>query len=86
MFRQVSEEQREQSEGRYRNVLLEAVQDAVHLSAQNQQLQAENKQLQKGRWIWTHIRVESFEGKCLEKISSYIKLICTFTPLQHWES
>lgn len=51
MFRQVSEEQREQSEGRYRNVLLEAVQDAVHLSAQNQQLQAENKQLQKGRWI-----------------------------------
>uniref|UniRef100_A0A3Q2TBC0 Si:dkey-201i24.3 n=1 Tax=Fundulus heteroclitus TaxID=8078 RepID=A0A3Q2TBC0_FUNHE len=44
-FRQVSEEQRKISEGRYRSVLLEAVQDAVHLSAQNQQLRAENKQL-----------------------------------------
>ncbi|KAM4586519.1 uncharacterized protein V3H82_005340 [Fundulus diaphanus] len=46
-FRQVSEEQRKISEGRYRSVLLEAVQDAVHLSAQNQQLRAENKQLGK---------------------------------------
>uniref|UniRef100_A0A3Q3JJE8 Uncharacterized protein n=1 Tax=Monopterus albus TaxID=43700 RepID=A0A3Q3JJE8_MONAL len=45
VFRQVSEEQRKMSEGRYRNVLLEAVQDAVYLSAQNQQLQADNKQL-----------------------------------------
>ncbi|KAF7228103.1 transcript variant X3 [Nothobranchius furzeri] len=47
VFRQVSEEQRKLSEGRYRSLLLEAVQDAVHLSAQNQQLQADNKQLQK---------------------------------------
>ncbi|XP_019109275.1 moesin/ezrin/radixin homolog 1 [Larimichthys crocea] len=47
VFRQVSEEQRKMSEGRYRSVLLEAVQDAVYLSAQNQQLQAENKQLRK---------------------------------------
>nr|XP_020478194.1 stress response protein NST1-like isoform X2 [Monopterus albus] len=47
VFRQVSEEQRKMSEGRYRNVLLEAVQDAVYLSAQNQQLQADNKQLRK---------------------------------------
>lgn len=47
VFRQVSEEQRRMSEGRYRSVLLEAVQDAVYLSAQNQQLQADNKQLRK---------------------------------------
>ncbi|XP_041800708.1 osmotic avoidance abnormal protein 3 [Chelmon rostratus] len=47
VFRQVSEEQRKMSEGRYRSVLLEAVQDAVYLSAQNQQLQADNKQLRK---------------------------------------
>lgn len=50
VFRQVSEEQRKMSEGRYRGVLLEAVQDAVYLSAQNQQLQADNKQLRKGQW------------------------------------
>ncbi|XP_070819481.1 golgin subfamily A member 6-like protein 9 [Chaetodon trifascialis] len=47
VFRQVSEEQRRMSEGRYRSLLLEAVQDAVYLSAQNQQLQADNKQLRK---------------------------------------
>ncbi|XP_069576090.1 golgin subfamily A member 6-like protein 9 isoform X2 [Brachyistius frenatus] len=47
VFRQVSEEQRRISESRYRSVLLEAVQDAVYLSAQNQQLQADNKQLRK---------------------------------------
>ncbi|GAA6235245.1 osmotic avoidance abnormal protein 3 isoform X2 [Lates japonicus] len=47
VFRQVSEEQKMMSEGRYRSVLLEAVQDAVYLSAQNQQLQADNKQLRK---------------------------------------
>ncbi|XP_047209187.1 osmotic avoidance abnormal protein 3 [Girardinichthys multiradiatus] len=47
VFRQVSEEQRKISEGRYRSVLLEAVQDAIYLSTQNQQLQAENKQLRK---------------------------------------
>ncbi|XP_074529943.1 uncharacterized protein LOC141793287 [Halichoeres trimaculatus] len=47
IFRQVSDEQRKMTEGRYRAVLLEAVQDAVYLSAQNQQLQAENKQLRK---------------------------------------
>ncbi|KAM4555676.1 uncharacterized protein PAE49_014652 [Odontesthes bonariensis] len=46
-FRQVSEEQRKMSEGRYRSVLLEAVQDAIYLSAQNQQLQADNAQLRK---------------------------------------
>ncbi|CAJ1058564.1 hypothetical protein PFLUV_G00122180 [Xyrichtys novacula] len=45
VFRQVSEEHRKMSEGRYRGVLLEAVQDAVYLSTQNQELQAENKQL-----------------------------------------
>ncbi|XP_062250390.1 golgin subfamily A member 6-like protein 4 isoform X2 [Platichthys flesus] len=44
-FREVSEEHRKTSEGRYRCVLLEAVQDAVYLSAQNQQLQADNRQL-----------------------------------------
>ncbi|XP_056296124.1 kinesin-like protein KIF17 [Pseudoliparis swirei] len=47
VFRQVSEEQRRMSESRYRSVLLEAVQDAVYLSAQNQELQADNKQLRK---------------------------------------
>ncbi|CAB1423506.1 unnamed protein product [Pleuronectes platessa] len=44
-FREVSEQHRKTSEGRYRCVLLEAVQDAVYLSAQNQQLQADNRQL-----------------------------------------
>lgn len=52
VFRQVSEEQRKMSEGRYRSVLLEAVQDAVYLSAQNQQLQADNKQLRKGQYTF----------------------------------
>ncbi|XP_037316705.2 uncharacterized protein si:dkey-201i24.3 [Pungitius pungitius] len=47
VFRQVSEEQRRMSEGRYRSVVLEAVQDAVYLSAQNQDLQADNKNLRK---------------------------------------
>ncbi|XP_047441009.1 uncharacterized protein si:dkey-201i24.3 [Mugil cephalus] len=47
VFRQVTEEQRKISESRYRSVLLEAVQDAIYLSAQNQQLQADNKQLRK---------------------------------------
>nr|XP_040029433.1 osmotic avoidance abnormal protein 3 isoform X3 [Gasterosteus aculeatus aculeatus] len=60
VFRQVSEEQRRTSEGRYRSVLLEAVQDAVYLSAQNQQLQADNKQLRKGRrtsgcWVFVSL-------------------------------
>uniref|UniRef100_A0A3B3D488 Si:dkey-201i24.3 n=1 Tax=Oryzias melastigma TaxID=30732 RepID=A0A3B3D488_ORYME len=45
VFRQVCEEQRKLSESRYRGVLLEAVQDAVYLSAQNQQLQADNQHL-----------------------------------------
>ncbi|XP_072295520.1 golgin subfamily A member 6-like protein 9 [Eucyclogobius newberryi] len=47
VFRDVCEEQRRISEERYRTVLLEAVQDAVHLSAQNQQLQADNKELRR---------------------------------------
>ncbi|KAK7922802.1 hypothetical protein WMY93_009704 [Mugilogobius chulae] len=47
VFRDVCEEQRRMSEERYRTVLLEAVQDAVYLSAQNQQLQADNKELSK---------------------------------------
>ncbi|XP_078810371.1 kinesin-like protein unc-104 isoform X1 [Oryzias latipes] len=47
MFRQVCEEQRKLSESRYRGVLLEAVHDAVYLSAQNQQLQADNQHLRK---------------------------------------
>uniref|UniRef100_A0A3P9M826 Si:dkey-201i24.3 n=1 Tax=Oryzias latipes TaxID=8090 RepID=A0A3P9M826_ORYLA len=45
MFRQVCEEQRKLSESRYRGVLLEAVHDAIYLSAQNQQLQADNQHL-----------------------------------------
>lgn len=49
MFHQLSEEQQKMSEDRYRNVLTEAVQDAVYLSAQNQQLQADNKRLRKGQ-------------------------------------
>uniref|UniRef100_A0AAV2MIR5 Kinesin motor domain-containing protein n=1 Tax=Knipowitschia caucasica TaxID=637954 RepID=A0AAV2MIR5_KNICA len=47
VFRDVCDEQRRISEERYRAVLLEAVQDAVYLSAQNQQLQVENKELRK---------------------------------------
>ncbi|KAL7858468.1 hypothetical protein AOLI_G00185700 [Acnodon oligacanthus] len=46
-FRQVLEEQKRISEGRYRTLLLEAIQDAVHLSTQNLQLQSDNKQLRK---------------------------------------
>ena len=55
MFRQVSEEQRRMSEGRYRGVLLEAVQDAVYLSAHNQELQADNKQLRKGQCVFLNL-------------------------------
>uniref|UniRef100_A0A3B4AX79 Uncharacterized protein n=1 Tax=Periophthalmus magnuspinnatus TaxID=409849 RepID=A0A3B4AX79_9GOBI len=50
VFRDVCEEQRRMSEERYRTVLLEAVQDAVYLSAQNQQLQVDNKELTKGHY------------------------------------
>uniref|UniRef100_A0A3Q3W5Y2 Uncharacterized protein n=1 Tax=Mola mola TaxID=94237 RepID=A0A3Q3W5Y2_MOLML len=45
VFHQVSEEQRKVLEDRYRAVLLEAVHDAIYLSAQNQQVQADNKLL-----------------------------------------
>lgn len=45
VFRQVTEEQRKRSEDRHRAVLLDAVRDAIYLSAQNQQLQADKKQL-----------------------------------------
>lgn len=47
VFRQVCEEQRKVSEGRYRGVMMEAIQDAVYLSAVNQQLQADNTQLRR---------------------------------------
>ncbi|XP_059378410.1 polyamine-modulated factor 1-binding protein 1 [Carassius carassius] len=46
-FREVLEEQRCLSERRYRNLLLDAIQDAVHLSSQNLQLQEEIQQLWK---------------------------------------
>ncbi|XP_034163299.2 trichohyalin [Pangasianodon hypophthalmus] len=46
-FRQVLEEQKRLAEGRYRTLLLEAIQDAVYLSSQNQQLQDDNMQLLK---------------------------------------
>ncbi|XP_051506484.1 trichohyalin [Myxocyprinus asiaticus] len=46
-FRAVLEEQRRLSEGRYRSLLLDAIQDAVHLSNQNLQLQEEIQQLRK---------------------------------------
>ncbi|XP_061643159.1 chromosome-associated kinesin KIF4B isoform X4 [Phyllopteryx taeniolatus] len=47
-FHESSEDLRRVSEARYRSVLLEAVHDAVNQSAQNQQLQADNKQLPLG--------------------------------------
>lgn len=50
-FRQAADEQRKVCEGRYRGVLLEAVQDAIYLSAQNQQLQADIKQLREGQSV-----------------------------------
>ncbi|XP_068181396.1 golgin subfamily A member 6-like protein 9 isoform X4 [Antennarius striatus] len=57
VFHHVSEEQRKMSEGRQRRVLLEAVQDAIYLSAQNQQLQADNKQLRKGQCLSSHLNL-----------------------------
>ncbi|KAJ3587959.1 hypothetical protein NHX12_011554 [Muraenolepis orangiensis] len=53
VFHQVSEEQKRTIKGRYRSLLLEAIQDAVHLSAQNQQLRAENHVHRVGRPWWT---------------------------------
>lgn len=47
-FHESSEDLRRTSEARYRSVLLEAVHDAVYLSAQNRQLHADNQQLRKG--------------------------------------
>ncbi|XP_077433919.1 uncharacterized protein LOC144059024 isoform X2 [Vanacampus margaritifer] len=46
-FHESSEDLRRTSEARYRSVLLEAVHDAAYLSAQNQQLHADNKHLRK---------------------------------------
>ncbi|TRY91309.1 hypothetical protein DNTS_030128 [Danionella cerebrum] len=46
-FRDSLEEQRRKSESRYRSLLLEAIQDAVHLSSQNLQLQEEIQQLRR---------------------------------------
>ena len=43
MFHQVSEEQKWTMKERYQSLLVEAVQDAVYLSAQNQQLKEENQ-------------------------------------------
>nr|XP_055034605.1 uncharacterized protein si:dkey-201i24.3 [Misgurnus anguillicaudatus] len=45
VFREVLEEQKRTSEGRYRRLLIDAIQDAVHLSTQNLQLQEEIQQL-----------------------------------------
>ncbi|KAA0709848.1 H-2 class II histocompatibility antigen gamma chain Ia antigen-associated invariant chain [Triplophysa tibetana] len=44
-FREVLEEQKRSSEGRYRTLLIDAIQDAVHLSNKNLQLQEELQQL-----------------------------------------
>ncbi|XP_061690002.1 uncharacterized protein si:dkey-201i24.3 isoform X2 [Syngnathoides biaculeatus] len=52
-FHESSEDLRRMSEARYRSVLLEAVHDAAYQSAQNQQLQADNKQLCKGVFVRT---------------------------------
>lgn len=80
MFRQVSEEQRKITEDRYKDVLMEAVQDAVFLSAQNQQLQADNKRLRKGqrlsfrnarRYIW-HSNVPAFFIRALAEMKDSI--------------
>ncbi|XP_077103467.1 uncharacterized protein LOC143756713 [Siphateles boraxobius] len=46
-FREVLEEQRRVSESRYRALLIDTIQDAVHLSSQNLQLQEEVQQLRK---------------------------------------
>ncbi|XP_022521306.2 golgin subfamily A member 6-like protein 4 [Astyanax mexicanus] len=61
-FRQVLEEQKRLSEGRYRTLLLEAIQDAVHLSTLNQQLQTENKQLRKALGVEGNARPHQAEG------------------------
>ncbi|XP_019730331.1 uncharacterized protein LOC109518737 isoform X2 [Hippocampus comes] len=46
-FHESSDHLRRTSEARYRSVLLEAVHDAIYLSAQNHQLHADNQQLRK---------------------------------------
>nr|XP_017214555.1 golgin subfamily A member 6-like protein 6 [Danio rerio] len=46
-FRDVLEEQKRMSESRYRTLLIDAIQDAVHLSSQNLQLHEEIQQLRK---------------------------------------
>ncbi|XP_061643161.1 uncharacterized protein si:dkey-201i24.3 isoform X6 [Phyllopteryx taeniolatus] len=70
-FHESSEDLRRVSEARYRSVLLEAVHDAVNQSAQNQQLQADNKQLRKGVCIYT----------CITERSLYALLMFCFTAL-----
>ncbi|XP_051789537.1 trichohyalin [Erpetoichthys calabaricus] len=46
-FRELTEKQKEVLTQRYHSLLLESIQDAVHLSARNQQLQLENLELQR---------------------------------------
>lgn len=77
-FRAVDEEQRKRSEVRYRSVLLEAVQDAVYLSAQNQQLQADNRRLRKGQCVSPvhtlrlNVMGISRDDSCATKLLSFI--------------